>query len=72
MRGVGKFLLHIQTGGATAALFRHQSAEGVLVLISLLSQLPDLDRPQGQGQTGRFPERALVILIDFGTGKLLE
>jgi hypothetical protein len=62
-------LLHLEAGGAGAALLRHERAKGVLVPLSVVGQLPRFHRAQHDRQSGGVTERALVILVHFRTGE---
>ena len=67
-----ELLLHLQAGSAGPAFFRQHGAEGILVALAVMGQLPRFHRAQRDGQTGGFAEGLLVILEDFRVDQALD
>ena len=67
-----KLLLHLQAGRARPALFRQHGAQGILVALAVVRQLPRFHRAQRDGQAGGFAERLLVILKDLRVNQALD
>ena len=65
-------LLHLQAGGASAARLQHHRAEGALVALAVMRELPRFHRPQRHRQTRGFGERPLVILEYLGVAQRLD
>ena len=67
-----KLFLHLEAAGAGAALLGEQGAEGILLPLSVVGQLPGLQRAEGDGQAGDLGESPFVLLVRLGVNNCVD
>src|SRR5688572_9350372 len=65
-RGFRESLLHLEARRAGFASSRHDRAEGVLLSLAVMRELPRLHRAKAERESRCVAERALVFAVDFG------